>query len=266
MDDLRKSSKLQIGLMSVIFVSLMIVVPITGYFHDLGGSSQFKSGSATYNQTNRTFTANFDGLFLKTVATFIDPTTYAFKIHIEVEPSGSFKTSDDLERLAEPIRLFVNGRPTIFPAGQPTSPQDLSLTFSTGDPNRYPFESFGDSVRIHAQRDVSSTLSTPIPLALSFTGYLQGWSITSTAENVGLRDVKLQIQFARSATVKFFSLFVIGLMWILSLTMLTLSVTLWIRKRRVEPPTMAVAAALLFALPAIRNTQVNSFLAMFFSR
>ena len=41
----------------------------------------------------------------------------------------------------------------------------------------------------------------------------------------------------------------------MSLTILTLAVTLWLRKRKVEPPTIAVSAALLFALPAIRNTQ-----------
>ncbi len=44
-------------------------------------------------------------------------------------------------------------------------------------------------------------------------------------------------------------------MWVLSLTILTLAVTLWFRERKVEPGTIGISTGLLFALPAIRNTQ-----------
>jgi hypothetical protein len=44
-------------------------------------------------------------------------------------------------------------------------------------------------------------------------------------------------------------------MWVLSLTLLTLAATLWFRERKVEPPMIGLATSLLFALPAIRNTQ-----------
>jgi hypothetical protein len=44
-------------------------------------------------------------------------------------------------------------------------------------------------------------------------------------------------------------------MWVLSLTILTLSATIWFRERKVEPPIISLCASLMFALPAIRNTQ-----------
>ena len=44
-------------------------------------------------------------------------------------------------------------------------------------------------------------------------------------------------------------------MWVLSLTITTLASTLWFRDRKVEPGTIGIATGLLFALPAIRNTQ-----------
>lgn len=47
-------------------------------------------------------------------------------------------------------------------------------------------------------------------------------------------------------------------MWTLSLTILTLSATIWFRDRKVEPPTIGLCASLIFALPAIRNTQPDS--------
>jgi len=44
-------------------------------------------------------------------------------------------------------------------------------------------------------------------------------------------------------------------MWLLSITTFMLALTLCIRDRSVEPPTIVVATGLLFALPAIRNVQ-----------
>ncbi len=49
-----------------------------------------------------------------------------------------------------------------------------------------------------------------------------------------------------------------GTMWILSLTILTLITTIWFRDRKVEPPIIGLCASLIFALPAIRNTQPDS--------
>jgi Domain of unknown function (DUF4436) len=42
-------------------------------------------------------------------------------------------------------------------------------------------------------------------------------------------------------------------MWLLSLSAFVLSSMIWLRKRTVEPPTIAVVGSLLFALPGMRN-------------
>ncbi|KAJ3337013.1 hypothetical protein HDU91_001595, partial [Kappamyces sp. JEL0680] len=59
----------------------------------------------------------------------------------------------------------------------------------------------------------------------------------------------------RSFTVQFFSLFIVVAMWVVSMAVFILATTLWLRDRKVEPPTIGVCAAFLFALPAIRNSQ-----------
>ena len=79
-----------------------------------------------------------------------------------------------------------------------------------------------------------------MPLALEFYGANQGWSIESEIDTqVG--ELALSMYFSRSGTTKFFSIFIVVLMWLLSLSLLTLSITLWVRKRRVEPPTIVRA-------------------------
>jgi hypothetical protein len=44
-------------------------------------------------------------------------------------------------------------------------------------------------------------------------------------------------------------------MWLLSLTAFFLAFLIWFNNRKVEPPTVGFVAALLFSLPAIRQTQ-----------
>ena len=59
----------------------------------------------------------------------------------------------------------------------------------------------------------------------------------------------------RSITTRIFCVFVVIMMWLLSLNVFYLAVSVWMRGRKVEPPTIAVAGALLFGLPALRNVQ-----------
>jgi hypothetical protein len=60
---------------------------------------------------------------------------------------------------------------------------------------------------------------------------------------------------SRAPTQKFFSLFIILIMWIMSLGVFSMSLAhLWY-SRKVEAPTIGVVTTMLFALPAVRNTQ-----------
>nr|KAJ3400147.1 hypothetical protein HK105_004771 [Polyrhizophydium stewartii] len=60
---------------------------------------------------------------------------------------------------------------------------------------------------------------------------------------------------SRSWTTRLFSMMIVIIMWVLSLGVFVMAATLWLRGRKVEPPTIAVTGALLFALPSLRNSQ-----------
>lgn len=250
---MRKSSQLQIWLLTGIVALLLIIVPITGFLNNLSGEKKANSGSSTYDVGDAAFVSQFSGLFVWAYVTFIDVSTFSYRLHLVLEPSGAFI---DNERLSRTVSLFVNGRPTLLPANQPASTQDFTVTFAEGDMNKYPFDYYADALHVFAQTNVTSGSPETVPLAFSFSGHIQGWNIASSVKETQ-GDVELLLNLTRSGTTKFFSLFIVILMWALSLTILALAVTLWIRKRKVEPPTIAVGAALLFALPAIRNTQVH---------
>ncbi|KAJ3314775.1 hypothetical protein HDU76_002359, partial [Blyttiomyces sp. JEL0837] len=132
----------------------------------------------------------------------------------------------------------------------------------TLDVNSYPFEHYmSDLLQVTATYVMlsgnKSTVETA-PISMVFEGNLQTWNVEvpklSDLDNDGA-TLELQLKYSRSGTTQFFSVLIMVIMWALSIWSITLATTLWTRDRKVEPPTLAVSISLLFALPAVRNTQ-----------
>jgi len=60
---------------------------------------------------------------------------------------------------------------------------------------------------------------------------------------------------ARASTTKFFSLFVMMMMWGLTIAVLLLTLSVVLRGRKVEVSMFSFTAALLFAFSTVRNAQ-----------
>ncbi|KAJ3105061.1 hypothetical protein HDU96_008722 [Phlyctochytrium bullatum] len=146
---------------------------------------------------------------------------------------------------------------------------EYGTTFDEGDVNSYPFDSFYARELFAEGTYVipsgNTTVEEPLPIVMSFVTGLQTFTVTPnqvedvTPNNTFLgHTVRLEFQVTRSITTIFFSTLVMVIMWILSLLAFFLCISLWIRGRKVEPPTIAFTIALLFALPGIRNTQPGS--------
>ncbi|KAI8926399.1 hypothetical protein BC831DRAFT_456557 [Entophlyctis helioformis] len=194
-----------------------------------------------------------NGVLLLCNVTSIDPSTLSYKTHFEVVPIGSMATGTGLfRRFATPLEIIVNGITFNIAANQPGQPKDFSFNFIAGDPNNYPFDKYEHRLVV----SVTAANSTrPVPVAMSVSGSIQAWTVNfdDSGSDVGLLAV--QITAKRSFTTMFFSMFVFIMMWILSITVFSLAMSVWIRDRKVEPPTIGVTSSLLFALPALRNSQ-----------
>ncbi|KAJ3106969.1 hypothetical protein HDU97_005250 [Phlyctochytrium planicorne] len=99
-----------------------------------------------------------------------------------------------------------------------------------------------------------------VPMAVFVDAALLTYTIT-VPENVDITEkgdgtiVSVQIDVRRSFVTRLFSLFVMAVMWLLSVVTLGLALTPWMVWKKVEPPAIGFGLALLFALPAIRNAQ-----------
>jgi hypothetical protein len=136
----------------------------------------------------------------------------------------------------------------------PLVPGTLSAASPPGSSSaRYPWDTYVDASTPSFQfRQGIGTTGKYIPACLDVASSVGGWAV---AINTSGSSTAFDVSFARSAPVKFYSFFVIGLMWALALGGVAMAVIMIMRKQdEIDTAAFAYLAALLFAFPLIRQT------------
>jgi hypothetical protein len=95
-----------------------------------------------------------------------------------------------------------------------------------------------------------------IPIGVDFVGSIPGFKIDASKSKESTGDyVGIDMTITRAATTKFFSLFVMAMMWGLTISVLFLTLSVVLRGRKVELAMFSFTAALLFAFATVRNAQ-----------
>lgn len=95
-----------------------------------------------------------------------------------------------------------------------------------------------------------------IPVGVDFIGSIPGFKIDAVKSKESTGDyVGIEMTIARAATTKFFSLFVMSMMWGLTIGVMFLTLSVVLRGRKVELAMFSFTAALLFAFATVRNAQ-----------
>lgn len=95
-----------------------------------------------------------------------------------------------------------------------------------------------------------------IPIGVDFEGKISGFKIYAAKSKESTNDyVGIDMDIARASTTKFFSAFVMIMMWGLTISVLLLTFSVVLRGRKVELAMFSFTAALLFAFATVRNAQ-----------
>ena len=95
-----------------------------------------------------------------------------------------------------------------------------------------------------------------IPIGVDFVGTVSGFKIEAAKAKESTNDyVGIEMSVSRAATTKFFSFFVMIMMWGLTIAVLLLTLSVVVRGRKVELAMFSFTAALLFAFATVRNAQ-----------
>ncbi|KAI8902606.1 hypothetical protein BC833DRAFT_572656 [Globomyces pollinis-pini] len=243
---------------------IIIMVPSMTYLDTIQGDQKSQRTFKTRNiDVFAPPPSNFNGLYISCNVTNIDIPNSQFKARFVIRPIGSLAVNGAdpvFNRPSVPFTMILGPQIITFPANRPITAQSVDLPFTASNINKYPFDRFESEFILNANVVSSNTslVNASLPIGFSIVGTIQSIRFDADlVDDVVASAMILNIKLFgyRSFTVQFFSMFILICMWILSFTIFILSVTLWFRDRKVEPPTIAITTSLLFALPAVRNTQ-----------
>lgn len=269
----------EIGIGSVLLVVIAIVMFYTlGVFNAESGHKIVEISTAGDKE------ANHVEALVKLTA--VDPNKGDVSARIEFTPSDSMLAEDGT--LKRDLKLFVNSangkQETDYPKGKRMTPVEAVFNMYDGSASQYPFDKYSTEIDLwitkgkpakkpetkpapaaepkdengdHAEKPDEAE-SDEFPISVDFLGSISGYDITATKAKYSDESyVGIDTKIDRSSTVVFFSMFVGILMWLLTIGVMFLVISLLVRGRKIEIAMFSFTAALLFGFYAIRNSQPN---------
>ena len=229
-DDATKKS---IYVMLIICGLIIIVVPTVWLQNTQKAESRMNA--STLNDSNATDTLIID-IKLSTVNT----DDYSYTLLMNLKPSGNLMNQKgNLTRFNGTIDLSIKGERFSLFKDSPTSAIHFKSNFASGTSNSFPFDAYIDEFDISGtlMNETNSQAIKFINVVAAYTGNFDSFDAEVFADSFQTKST-VRLRIKRTGTTQFFSVSVVILMWALSLTILTVAVTIWVRKRVVEPPVI----------------------------
>ncbi|KAF9331247.1 hypothetical protein BG006_005888 [Podila minutissima] len=176
-----------------------------------------------------------------------------FRVHFEFTPHGTLAGDDGVLIGAVSVSLFYTT--LSFPDSQIMRSVDVTMPYMQGATIDYPFDAYKSYFEILANKDREQLHR--IPVSLTFLGMLQTVEFVPVVHLDPSDTYKISIEIftKRSPTTIGFSLFIVMIMWALSIAIGIIAIQV-IRNHRIpDEHILTLGIATLFALPALRETQ-----------
>jgi hypothetical protein len=178
-------------------------------------------------------------------------------LRLDFEPRGRF--AQDGVFLAQRLRVIAVGGAGLvdesFAAGGMMTPRTLPVALEGGDVSQYPFDSYSALFGVR----VLTGDGAAVPSVVVADGSMHGYSVDiarSTREPNGGND--LTISVSRAPATLIFAVFIMLLMWTVTLLALLLSAKLIRTGAAIDTPLISLLGVLLFAFTALRNSMPNA--------
>ena len=184
----------------------------------------------------------------------VDPIKGEMQVRVAFEPMGELAKNN---QLTDELNLYVNsatgGVNRIFPKGKDMSPIDVTLNME-GIVTDYPFDSHEANLELFLTKPIKDADPEDVPIALNFSGSVAGLRIDAelnkeSAGNYALVDINVH----RSQTTMVVTIAAMGLLWLVSFTVLFMLLAVLFRGRKIEFGMFAFMAGFLFSFVSFRN-------------
>ena len=274
MDEPTKSKKpLIIGIVLLLIFAAAYICVLSAYKNEsanraaeLTADTQ-KAGENRIDVTGRIVTA--------------DPIKGDVVVRLEFTPHGSFASGDGAT-LSRDFDLYVataTGKNVHeFKKGKRMNPVEAVFEIYEGEPMDYPFDTHTAEIAFFFEPAAGKTGESggneSIPMAVELRGSVAGLRIDAEYAKENQPDhAVIDVSIQRASTAVFFSVFIMIAMWALTIGVICLVFRVFAGHRKIEISMFSFLGALLFAFPALRNSQpgtppigtMSDFLAFFWA-
>lgn len=207
-----------------------------------------------------------------------DPIKGDVMVRLEFKPNGNF-LSPDGATLARDLELYVASAAGKnmheFKKGKRMNPVEAVVEIYEGEPMDYPFDEHSAELAFFFQPAGTAGGTDPVPMAVELRGSVAGLRIEAEydTEHNKPDTAVIDISLERAGTTRFFSIFIMIAMWSLTIGVILLVFRVHSGQRKIEISMFSFLGALLFAFPALRNSQpgtppigtLSDFLAFFWA-
>lgn len=210
-----------------------------------------------------------------------DPMKGDVAVRFEFNPHGSFLSADGTT-LSRDLELYVSSATGKnvheFKKGKRMNPIEAVVEMYEGEPMDYPFDQHSAELTFFfepaAAKGGEAGGTEAIPMAVELRGSVAGLRMDTEYAKENTPDhAVIDISIERAQTAKFFSIFIMIAMWALALGVVFLVFRVLSGHRKIEISMFSFLGALLFAFPALRNSQpgtppigtMSDFLAFFWA-
>ena len=192
----------------------------------------------------------------------VQPVAGTQQVRLTVIAHGVFANRDG--SLKQTINLDADGYlgGSINLAGGEIPPPVQLVLDLDGDLSQYPFDSYSSALQVRLSRVVKNADGTgtvkadePVPMRLAVSAKQHDWAINSSeAESWEDGAISVDIGARRGGAMRAFALFELAVMIALACIAVAMTYTTLITGRPIEFSMFVWLGAMLFALPAVRNT------------
>ena len=193
----------------------------------------------------------------------VSPVKDTLQVRLGFEPFGKY-AADRFGRFARDVTVIVataeGYRPIRLSAGEIPVSIDKDIELADGSPKDYPFDHYAARLGISAiEQSGRSGASTAVPTVVHYEDDLGSYGVTPSLGPDSTRamiDVHLQIR--RSAAILTFSTMMYAAMVLVSTSVVVFTVLVLLGRVGPDFAMMLWSGAMLFALPAVRNSLPDS--------
>jgi hypothetical protein len=255
MDEPTKSKKpLVVGLVLLLIFAGLYVFVLNAYKNESNNraaeltADTAKAGDNRIDVSGRIVTA--------------DPIKGDVVVRLEFTPHGSFASGDG-GTLARDLDLYVSSATGKnvheFKKGKRMSPVEAVVEIYEGEPMDYPFDTHQAELSFFFEPSAKAGeagANEAIPLAVEMRGSVAGLRLDTEYAKENTPDhAVIDINIQRATTAVFFSVFIMIAMWALVIGVVLLVYRVFAGHRKIEISMFSFLGALLFAFPALRNSQ-----------